>query len=139
MKSIYLIFIFVFIGCATSNNVKSKRQTLKVINIEEYNSVYCMEVKNNINETILVLSFKKTLPKNSYLSSVVDKIKVGENYNLELVSFRPQVSTMQELGAFIIVKSDTLRKAASYKEIPKTFVAQNTYGLNLYSVNNKSE
>ncbi|MCF6298149.1 MAG: hypothetical protein L3J08_09250, partial [Flavobacteriaceae bacterium] len=109
----------------------------KVTNIEEYEYAYRLKVlKDQSKDTIIIVSFKEKFYSKHNLkkpdSSGHKKIEINNNYNFKLLLIKPQVSNMEQLGAFIIVEKDTLWKERSYKTMPKSYTAQNTIGLIIY-------
>lgn len=134
MRFIYVIFVLIFLGCATSNKMKSDSQTLKVTNIEEFDELFGIDAINTkTNEEIFIVSYKQAhwdegTIKKPILSSAIT-INVDNIYNFELKSIKPIVGKFEGLGAYIIVKNDTLKSAGNYKELPSSYISENSIGL----------
>jgi hypothetical protein len=137
MKLLYGIVILLLIGCSSSNftNKKPKLLISKIIDIKEYEYVFGLKGINQKNDTVLILSYKDRFREKYNQKKIkydkLQKIVKNGSYNFKVLNIKPQVSTMQQLGAFIIVENDTLCMQADYNKIPTIYVAQNTIGLNI--------
>lgn len=124
-----------FFGCNSSKNLQNENTVnLKVVGIKEYEYAYGLKTIGNDKDTLLVISFKdefynKYSLKKPDIQGSVQEIKINNLYDFKLSLIKPQVSNMEQLGAFIIIENDTLCKGRNYKEIPKTYSAQNTINL----------
>lgn len=130
-------------GCKTTDHkhpqMAISKLELKVISISEFEYVYQLKtIQKERNDTLFILSSKNNLydkynlikPKSN---KVEQKIKINNTYNFQILPIKPQVSTMEQLGVYIIVENDTLSKGGNYKGIPKYYSSQNTVGLNIYN------
>jgi len=142
-KTSYIIYmvIGILLGCSSSKDLveQSKNIRLNVIDIKEYEYVYRIKAtESKSQDTVLVMSLKSSfytknnLKNPNKLSVIESEILKGQQYNFKVLPVKPQVSKMEQLGAFVIVEKDTLWKEKSYKDMPKLYTAQNTLGLNLY-------
>lgn len=139
----FFISLYVCIGCKTADNKNNEKANsemeLKVIKINEFEYVYQLKtVQIKSNDTLFVLSSKNNFydkynlktPKSNILEQI---ITINNTYRFKVLRIKPQVSTMAQLGAYIIVEGDTLWKGSNYKEAPKYYSSQNTVGLTLYN------
>ena len=135
--SYYMLFLSfnIFIGCKSINNkTTSNEKELKVINIAEFEYVFELRtIEKETSDTLFVLSSKNNFYNkynlNKPKSNSTEQLILNNTYRFEVLPIKPQVSTMQQLGAYIIVENDTLWKGANYKEAPKFYSSQNTVGL----------
>ena len=103
--------------------------TVKVIEIrdsEKYSYFKVTDIKNPIKDTIHIVSFKNSLEKITN-----DKIHLKNIYTFRMIRIKPRVSTMEQLGAFIIVDNDTLQKASEISKISIFYKSLNTNGLEI--------
>lgn len=132
----FLVFLFCY-GCASTN--KSKENGVEVIEcnifeITEFDYAYRLTATDSMGNTILVVSLKDNFyDKYEIKKPDIDKgaktITVNENYVFKSTRIKPRVSTMEQLGAFIVIETDTLWKASTYKDIPLSYRVYNTVGL----------
>lgn len=139
LNSLYIVILCLFLGCGSTSSLKKEtiNSNLKVVDIEEYQYAYRFRVlEDKSKDTILIVSFKDNFYNKNNLKKPKGEdskqIVTDNNYNFKLLLIKSQVSTMQQLGAFIIVEKDTLWKERSYKTMPKSYTAQNTIGLSIY-------
>ena len=123
----------IFTSCSTEKLVqKNTTCDCLILNLKEYDYVFKIEALNQRKDTIVALSYKDNYyTKNNYRQpdlEVLEEIKAFHHYRFKMVPKKPTVSTMEQLGAFIIVEKDTLLQARSYREIPSTFVLINSRG-----------
>ena len=132
MKNIFLLLLM--FSCTSpnlSNSIETKVERLKVVEIKSYNTVYELKtVKENTVDTMLVISYKKGFHNGK--GKTKSKIIEGEYYKFELSTVRPRVSTMEQLGAYMIFAEDTLYSASDYKKLPKMYKSYNSSGLYIY-------
>ena len=53
---------------------------------------------------------------------------MNKKYVFHLVEKKSTVSTMEQMGAFIVIENDTIWKSKNYKEVPISFISHNTIG-----------
>ena len=103
-----------------------------ILEIEEYQYAFRFKALNKENDTILIISLKESYyDKYGYKKLILNnlqEIKLTEKYDFHLTQKKPTVSTMEQLGAFIIIEKDTLWKSFTYKDIPPSFMSHNTVG-----------
>jgi hypothetical protein len=133
------IVLFLFFGCNSTYYLKKEfaSKYIKVIDIEEYKYAYLLKgIEYQSKDTIIIVSFKEKFYSKHNLKKPDDsgykKVNINNYYSFKLLQIKPQVSNMEQLGAFIIVEKDTLWKGQSYKTMPKSHTAQNTIGLIIY-------
>lgn len=133
MKNLICIIFIIFMGCvSTKNKISYNTFHYKVVGIQEYQYAFAFKVLNDRKDTLLVISLKdnyydKYNHKKPKLK-LVGKITIDKSYDFILSEKKPTVSTMEQLGAFIIIENDTVCKAKSYKELPLIFISHNTIG-----------
>jgi hypothetical protein len=126
-------FTFVLVSCLSINNPKKglSIENCYILGIKEYQYAFRL-IALKENDTILIVSLKdEYYTKHGYQKSRLnnlEEIKVNKKYDFYLVKRKPVVSTMEQMGAFIIVENDTLWKSKTYKEIPASFTSYNTIG-----------
>ena len=136
----YMVYVglVTLIACTVSKALidESVDIRMNVIDIKEYEYVYrikATEIKSQ--DTVLVMSFKSSfyiknsLRKPNELSIAHNEIFTDQQYDFKVLPVKPQVSKMEQLGAFVVVEKDTLWKERSYLRMPKLYTAQNTLGL----------
>lgn len=138
MKSIlYIIISLFFLSCSVNYLAKKEVEKINynILEIDDFEYTYRFKGLNiETHDTVFVLSFKQkiydkykfTKPKD--LNGTVD-IKSKKNYIFKLIKMKTKVSTMQQLGQFIIIENDTLWKGSSGIKPPKYYTAQNAVGL----------
>ncbi len=144
MKTINYIMIFtsvfsIMLSCGSSyySPKEGVKVVCKVVNIEEYEFAYTIDAVTEETDTVLIISLKEfffekyNLKKPTNLDGA-KRIIENESYNFIMSSIKPQVSSMEQLGAFIIIEKDTLLSAKTYKDIPKSYTSQNSIGLNVF-------
>jgi hypothetical protein len=134
MKYLFpIIFCFFLISCSTNNKVeKSQLQNLKIVKIEEFKTFYKFNSIDYKNDTLNVISFKNVTKQKSNFYETL-KIAEQNTYGFKLENIKTRVSTMQQLGQFIIIEKDTLWKGSSDKVAPKYSVSKNTVGLQIFN------
>jgi hypothetical protein len=136
MKSIilYSTLIFAFIACSSVEKKQNNKSfiTCSIIDIQEYEYAFKFKALNQKKDTVFVLSLKENYyNKNNYTKPKMEsaeEIKINNEYVFNVISKKPSVSSMEQLGAFIIIEKDTLYKSSNYKQIPPTFISLNTIG-----------
>ena len=141
-KLIYFILLATILSeCNSSKYINNNTSKLSLIvqDISEYDYAYKITSINSENaDTIVIISYKDKFfdkydlekPKQSEIKSVIRKNK---KYKFDLIKIKPQVSTMEQFGAFIIIEKDTVLKSINAKSMPKIFVSQNTIGKLIYN------
>ena len=125
-------------SCSSTNKIKMERtiSNYHVVEMKEYHYAFMFKVLDKENDTILIISLKENYyDKYGYKKPTFNhfqEIKMNETYDFYLTRRNPNVSTMEQLGAFIIVENDTLWRSPTYRDIPPTFMSHNTIG-KLYS------
>ncbi len=126
-------FTIILLSCSSIPKIKMDYSVLncRIIEIKEYQYAFrLMALKEN--DTILIISLKENYyTKYGYKKPVLndlEEIRINENYDFYLTQKMPNVSTMEQLGAFIIIEKDTLWESQSYKEIPLSFISRYTIG-----------
>lgn len=103
----------------------------RIIEIKEYQYAFRFKALKE-NDTILIISLKENYyTEYGYKKPILndlEEIKINEKYDFYLTQKKPTVSTMEQLGAFIIIENDTLWKSKTYKEVPLSFISHNTIG-----------
>lgn len=132
MKQLLLyINISLLSACVAMNHHQSKELNntgkFRVIEIKEFSHSYRLVGIDSLDNKVLLISSKKNHQK--IAGKIVDTISINKSYYFQLTRIKPTVSTMEELGAFIVIESDTLWRASSYKEIPPTYSIHNSVGL----------
>lgn len=120
-------------GCiSTKENIHYSTLNCRVIHIQEYQQAFGFKVLDNKKDTLLVISFKNSYyDKNNYKKpklKLLKEIKIDQSYDFILSTKKPTVSTMEQLGAFIIIENDTICRGKSYKTLLSTFISHNTIG-----------
>lgn len=134
MRTLNYLGLFLFIGCAIKNNPKenSFTQSCNIVEIKEFDYSFRFKAIKKSGDTILIISLKdKFYTKYKIITPIgneLQKIERNKEYNFKSVQIKPRVSTMEQLGAFIIIEKDTLWKAQSYKDIPPSYKSVNTIG-----------
>lgn len=139
-KYIGFFLVLILLGCSTTKNtnIDYQLQNLKVIDIKEYEYGYLIETIHEQNrDTAFVISRKEKLYDKYNLKTPTNKGKVElleleKAYHFKVSKVKTRVSTMQQLGQFIILENDTLWSGSDKSIVPKHYVALNTVGLNLY-------
>lgn len=130
----YLIVLLCLSGCSTTNTPQNKvgvdNLTCNVVEIKEFEHSFRFMAINNQGDTVIVASLKERDLKSD--SKIIDTILLNKSYDFNVTQIRPRVLTMEQLGAFIIIKNDTLCKAATYKSLPLAYTAHNVIGLTLF-------
>lgn len=135
----YFYFLIILVGGSCnaikqSSNKKNDNMNLEVLSICEYKNVFsfkCLSASNR--DTLFVVSFKKNI-NNGCNANEADVgpltiVETGRQYVFKLQILRTRVSTMEQLGRFIIIGSDTLWQGPSNISPPHYYVAQNVVGL----------
>ena len=134
MKNFIIIMICVFaFSCSSTSTFETK--SFKVVSIEEFESCYRIKsLDQNLKDTVNLISLKyqmlrkdREVPKFNATSQIVTQ----NNYNFKLQKVRTRVSSMEQLGKWIIFGKDTLWKGNSKEVEPKYFYALNTLGLEI--------
>lgn len=136
MKNIilYSTLAFAFIACSSVEKKQNGASfiTCSIIDIQEYEYVFTFKALNQKKDTVFVLSLKENYyNKNNYTKpkmEFLEQIKLNNKYLFNVIPKKPSVSSMEQLGAFIIIEKDTLYKSSNYKQIPPTFISLNTIG-----------
>lgn len=133
MKKIGYLILFVFTGCASIIKTKMDFNVLNchIIEIKEYGNTFRLKALNKEKDTVLIISLKEVYYENSYKKPVLEnlqEIQLDKEYNFYVTQKKPLVSTMEQLGAFIVVENDTLWSSRTYKDIPLSFISHNTIG-----------
>lgn len=128
MKKLIVYLALIFVSCSTTKHVKKNCQSLNcyVIDIEEYQHFILLKTLRE-RDTIRIISFKKSYNK-KIIFNKLEEIKLDKYYNFCLTQKKANVSTMEQLGAFIVVENDTIWTASTYKDIPLFFISHNTIG-----------
>ena len=129
-----IILLLIFTACNSLRsahylNDEEIEMTVKVIEIrdsEKYSYFKVTDTKNSIKDTIHIVSFKNSIEKITN-----DKIHLKNIYTFRMKRIKPRVSTMEQLGAFIIVDNDTLQKASAISKISIFYKSLNTNGLEI--------
>lgn len=103
----------------------------QVIDIKEYEHVVIFAGRTNGNDTLIIESLKIDYTKKGFQKKLLygfEKIELNNQYAFYLRPQKVRVSTMEQLGAFIIVESDTLYESSTYKTLPLFFRSYNTIG-----------
>ncbi len=128
-----IFFTFILASCSSITKKNTDYSILKcnIIEIDEYQYAFrFMALKEK--DTILIVS-----PKENYYDKYgykkpnlkhLKEIKVNKKYVFHLVEKKSTVSTMEQMGAFIVIENDTLWKSKNYKEVPISFISYNTIG-----------
>lgn len=124
-------------GCGVQTKMKQSGNNIqsKVLSVKEYSYVY--EIKGldlNSNDTIFILSYKENYFDKHHSSTPINlekanKIELNKDYTFKSVRIKPQVSHMQQLGAYIIVENDTLYKSRDSFTIPPYYASFNSLGM----------
>ena len=134
MKNIFLVLLMFICSCTSqnlSNTIKTESKRLKVVKIISYNGFYELTtVKEDISDTLLIISYKKGFSKKDKKTQL--QIVEDRYYKFELSIIKPRVSTMEQLGAYMIFGEDTLYRASSSKELPRMYQSHNSLGLYIY-------
>lgn len=131
MKKIRYLIFMIFISCNSNIAIKKNDNFLKceIIEIKEYTCSFRFKALNNKKDTILIVSLKKDyfskFQNKKYNSNQLEEIRLNNKYNFHLIQIKPSVSTMEQLGSFIVVENDTLFKAHVYKNIPPSYMGYN--------------
>ena len=134
MKTLNYLVLLIFIGCIKINNKEPENithQNISIIEIKEFDYSYRLKGINKLRDTILIISFKDKFYNKYRINKPTgskEKIQCKKEYYFKLVQIKLQASTMEQLGAFIIIEKDTLWKANSYKNIPPSYKSLNTNG-----------
>ncbi len=141
MKNIlYITISLFFLNCSVNKTTTSEIEKINysILEIDDFEYTYRFKGLNTqTHDTVYVLSFKQKMydkykhqkPKN--LNGILD-IKSKNDYIFSLIKMKTKVSTMQQLGQFIIIEKDTLWKGVSGIVPPKYYVAQNTVDLTYF-------
>lgn len=132
----FLVFLLISIsGCGTINKSQNKitADNLKcnIVDIEEFERSYRFTGIDDLGNKVIIVSLKNhqhTIP----MHEVVDTVSLNKSYNFKVTLIKPRVSTMEQLGAYIIIENDTLCKASTYNDLPPAYTSHNTIGLLLY-------
>jgi len=123
-----LVIIFFCYSCSTYNTTnKSFRTINKVIEINEFNQSYLLKTLSKNNDTILIIS---NAINNDYGDDISKQKKIVLNHSYEFRLMKPtriSVNSMEQLGYFIKIKSDTIWKSKTIKNLP--YFGLNTKGL----------
>ncbi len=127
----YLILIMCISSCSILSKSQKKLATnslkCSIVDIKEYESSYCLTALDSFGNKVIIVSLKKN-PHKITLESL-DTISLHKNYDFNVTRIKPRVSTMEQLGSFIIIERDTLWKASTSDNIPPAYIAHNTIGL----------
>jgi len=133
MRFILLILGFILFSCSSTNKFETKSFT--VIKVEEFDQFYRFKsVDENLNDTVNLISLKnQQLRKAGEVSSfnATSKIIAENQYNFKLQKIKTRVSTMEQLGQWVIIGKDTLWKGNSKQIAPKYFYSLNTLGIEI--------
>lgn len=134
MKKIGYLILFVFAGCSSAIRTKIDFNVLncRIIGIKEYQNTFRFKALNKEKDTILIISLKESYyNKNNYKKPVLEnlqEIQLDKEYSFYVTQKKPLVSTMEQLGAFMVIENDTLWSSSTYKDVPLSFISHNTIG-----------
>ncbi len=130
-KYLAVFLIAACIGCIGRKKTTIKKTgnftDIKIVGINKTKNYYILKgLKEGNSDTLFIVSYKEEgdLEKESMKTI----IEIGSIYNFTLGNVRTRVSSMQQLGQFIIVGKDTLWKGGPEENPPLYYQAQNTIG-----------
>ncbi len=125
--------------CISSCSVKTKSQhklttdNLKcnIVDIKEFDRSYRFTAIDDFGNKIIIISLKSS-QQEIPIHKAVDTVSLNKSFDFKVTKIKPRVSTMEQLGAYIVIENDTLWEASAYRDIPPAYTAHNTIGLFLY-------
>lgn len=128
-----VLYTLILVGCSSITKTKMEYSVFSchIIDIIEYQYAFRFTALKG-KDTISIISLKENYyNKYSYKKNILnhlEEIKINERYDFYLTQKKPIVSTMEQLGAVIIIENDTIWKSRTYKEFPLTYISHNTIG-----------
>ncbi|MES2484987.1 MAG: hypothetical protein V4581_03450 [Bacteroidota bacterium] len=123
----------VITGCSTTKK-KPEMLNVTVGNIDEYDMFFRFTGMAD-NDTLYIISWKEEAYGQFKDKAAIDvkdlDIVKDSTYIFKAQKSRFRISTMEQLGQYVVFDRDTLWSGSSTAKAPKYYIAQNSIGLKI--------